>query len=110
MGRDLDVEIDRTAAGDEGNHGRPRPLVGAGLGPGLWHPRALNKSYPEGWVVLIDRLPETISALAIVVDDEMERVLGAHPRKRALSCFRPQMAMLPKSRARSARCVVARRE
>lgn len=80
IGRDINPEIERTAAVTHDNMDVLADLIGPGLRPGLWDPRAFDRIHPQGWVVLIERLPEMISALAIVVDDQLEDLLGAFPQ------------------------------
>ncbi|MDJ0498115.1 MAG: hypothetical protein QNJ89_09810 [Acidimicrobiia bacterium] len=79
VGRDVDTPIHRDTAMVTESMDALAELTGGKLSPGLWDPRALTRVYPEGWVVLIQRLPDLLSALAILVNDELESLLGAFP-------------------------------
>ena len=79
IGRDRDTDIHRDTAVVTESMDALADLVGGKPAPGLWDPRALTRVYPEGWMVLINRLPDLLSSLAILVNDELESLLGAFP-------------------------------
>ena len=47
--------------------------------PGLWDPRLVKQFPPSAWSVLISRLEQSMMALAILVDVDTEKALGAFP-------------------------------
>jgi hypothetical protein len=65
MARNLDTLAVVTA-------GTPRPV--------LWDPRAVPHIQPGAWAEIIDRVTDLVVAVAILVDDETEQMLGAYPR------------------------------
>ena len=54
-------------------------LAGTQRRPVLWKPSGTLPLRPEGWQVIVARLEQTVSALAMVVDVEEEPLLGAFP-------------------------------
>ena len=80
VGRDINTHIERTSAVTNDTLDVLAELSGPGLRPALWDPRAFDKMYPEGWIVLVERLPEIVSALAILIDDAVEPFLGTFPQ------------------------------
>ena len=79
VGRDVNPSIHRDTAIVTESMDTLAGLLGGEPRPALWDPRVLTRVYPEGWVVLIHRLPDLVTALAILVDDELEALLGAFP-------------------------------
>lgn len=47
--------------------------------PVLWDVRAMGRPTPEGWRAFLSEVPEALSALALLVDDESRRIAGAFP-------------------------------
>ncbi len=80
IGRDVNTDVQRTAAVTNATLDVLAELSGPEKRPALWDPRAFDRMYPEGWLVLIERLPEMITALAILVDDDVEPFLGTFPQ------------------------------
>lgn len=79
VGRDVNSAIHRDTAIVTESMDTLAELLGGEPCPALWDPRALTRVYPEGWVVLIHRLPDLVTALAIVINDELEALLGTFP-------------------------------
>ena len=79
IGRDINTDVYRTEAVTKATLDVLAELSGPEKRPALWDPRAFDRMHPEGWLVLIERLPDLINALAILVDDAVLPFLGTFP-------------------------------
>ena len=80
IGRDINTDIYRTAAVTNATLDVLAELSGPEKRPALWDPRAFDRIHAEGWLVLVERLPAMVTALAILVDDDVEPLLGTFPQ------------------------------
>ncbi len=47
--------------------------------PGLWDPRPLARAFPPGWRLLLDRLEDIVTVLAILLDEDTPGSDGLFP-------------------------------
>lgn len=78
VARDLNAEVRRTTAAVDQTMNVLMRLIDGKPRPVLWL-LGLEKSSAEGWMALIRRAPEVTKALAIVVNERTQPVLGAFP-------------------------------
>lgn len=55
------------------------PLAGCQPCAAIWDMRGSPRAKPESWQLVIRRVPEIFRALAIIVDEDAKRALGAFP-------------------------------
>ncbi|MDJ0923864.1 MAG: hypothetical protein QNJ77_04810 [Acidimicrobiia bacterium] len=79
LGRAINPDVPRTRENVAQALDELDQLTGGEPRPGLWDPRAVTRFPPHAWSVLVSRLSETFVALAILVNDETEKAMGAFP-------------------------------
>jgi hypothetical protein len=79
FGIDINPDTERTAQNVSDAMDMLNQLVEGQARPGLWDPRPGTGFPAEAWTTLIRRLPESISALAILADDRVRQGIGGFP-------------------------------